>query len=104
MWLNAKERKRKRMCGTGAVVLPAGERAGQGGSGGVGGLWCWGAGVQTEEMRPGKHCENVTATLTAGQFSKSDAAGHFPLCVGTKSQGGSRGSWDQGLHPEGCFH
>lgn len=49
-------------------------------------------GLRTEEMSPGKHCENVTATLTAGQFSKSNAAGHFPLCVGTKSQGGKPGS------------
>ena len=39
----------------------------------------------------GKHCENVTATLTAGQFSKRDAAGHFPLCIGTKSWGGGSG-------------
>lgn len=45
-------------------------------------------------MSPGEHCENVTATLTAGQFSKRDAAGHFPLCVGTKSRGGSGGSRD----------
>lgn len=47
----------------------------------------WG---RTEEMSPGKHCENVSATLTAGQFSKRDAAGHFPLCAGTKRQGGVR--------------
>lgn len=53
-----------------------------------------GVGLRTEEMSPGKHCENVTATLTAGQFSKRDAAGHFPLCVGTKGRGGSGGSRD----------
>ena len=50
-----------------------------------------GAGVRTEEMSPGKHCENVTATLTAGQFSKRDAAGHFPLCVGDKEPGEAAG-------------
>lgn len=50
----------------------------------------WGGWV-AEDMSPGKHCENVTATLTAGQFSKSDTAGHFPLCVGTMSQGGRAG-------------
>lgn len=59
-----------------------------------GGLLCRGRGVRTEEMSPGKHCENVTATLTAGQFSKSDAASHFPLCVRTKSWGGSGWSRD----------
>lgn len=45
----------------------------------------------TEEMSPGHHCENVTATLTAGQFSKSDAAGRFPLCGRDKEQRGVEG-------------
>lgn len=42
----------------------------------------------SEEMSSGHHCENVTTTLIAGQFSKkkSDAAGRFPpSVVGTKS-------------------
>lgn len=80
-----------RGCGDYAVTLAAEGREGWGrvdeaysvgvGGGGVG---------RTEEMRLGKHCENVTATLTAGQFSKKQRCRpHPPLSHGGRG-GGTR--------------
>lgn len=51
-----------------------------------GGLTLPGAGVRTE-MSPGKHCENVTATLTAGQFSKREYCWPFPPVCQDKELG-----------------
>lgn len=94
-----------RGCGNNAVLLAA---VGREARGGVGEAYSVGVGMGrgAEDMSPGEHCENVTATLTAGQFSKSDTAGHFPLCVGTMNQGGRAGGGggDSAPQPEGCFH
>lgn len=59
----------------------------------------WGCGQGMSQV---KHCENVTATLTAGQFSKRDTAGHFPSLSGQRA-GEVEGGAGSRLAPKGMF-